>query len=148
MDAPSGGNPPRLSGSSPFSSPVHVANIKAIPAAAAQFRGSSRYLWHRFAYLDAEFVELDESYIQGEEFITSLETRLDEMRDHPEVVSAECDHLRVINVTLVGKCKAAHREVLGPQARVTKLGSKAQPRHVSAAELADALPERDRYEVL
>lgn len=86
-------------------------------------------------------------YTQPEEHITLLESHLYKIEDHLEVFSAKRDQLRVANASLVGKLIVSVSMLQFYKLELLSWVSRLKL-HVTLAECASALCERDQYKFL
>lgn len=147
MTAPSGRLLPPVSGSPPALSLVSIGSAKTSATVAAPSLGSLQYLRDSITHRDAEFSEFDDIFIQREKLVTSLQARLDELREQLEGIVAERTQLRTASATLTSELDGARHDNAILQARVIDFEAQAQVLRALTVELTDALCERDRYKV-
>lgn len=148
MAALSGNASARVLGSPLSLIAVPAASAKTSPAATAQLQSSLQYLCDGLAHRDADFPELDESWIQQKGLVTSMKTSLKYAKVRNKKVFEEQDQLRITHADLIKERASAQREASGLLALVAELKSKAIAPTIFAAGLSEAVRERDWYRVL
>lgn len=116
--------------------------------AASPSCGSLQYLQKRLAQRDAEFVKLNNEYIQREKFATFLKGRLSHMESQLAASRSDCDALRVANGDLLKSQETGREELSILRALVSELEADLQAPRASPFDLADAVRDQDFCKVL
>lgn len=138
----------RVSGLPPASASAPSSSAKTCAGATLPIWGSQQNFRKCLSHRDADFVELDSNYIQQEEFVTSINTSLDEAKYCFKEIRKGRDWLRISYLDLVEERDRAHRNVLDLKAQASEKEAEVSASFIPAAELTENVRKSDMYQVI